>query len=70
MPQRRENDPRRKASMPTPIGMGALAGYGDFEREHMRHQHHKMEEAIVDRHGNDMEAANREVKEYREKHGY
>lgn len=69
MAERREHDKSRQGGpWPSPIGMGALAGYGDFEREAERKKHHKAEEDIIEKHGT--EKGNPLVKEYRKKHGY
>lgn len=70
MAERRENDPKRKGGpWPTPIGMGALAGYGDFEREAERKKHRKAEEDIIDTTPSIAEG-NKKVKEYQQQHGY
>ena len=51
---RRENDPaRRGGPWPTPIGMGALVGYGDFERAHKRKLEHQEEEQAFESGGMD-----------------
>jgi hypothetical protein len=64
MPKDRAHDPKRKFTGPSPIGMGALAGYGDFAREKQRQEHHKAEEAAFESGG--MEAVNK----YRKETGY
>jgi hypothetical protein len=46
----RAKDPKRVAGpWPTPIGMGALAGYGDFEAAKVRQEAHKRESEAFDR---------------------
>ena len=77
MPKRRERDLRRVAKVDgreipynLGTGMGALADPSDYERAAIRNYHMKKEEEIVDRHGDDMEAANAVVKQYRKEQGY
>lgn len=50
MAKNRANDPKRVAGpWPSPIGMGALAGYGDFQAAKERQEAHKRESEAFDR---------------------
>lgn len=77
MPERRERDSRRVAKVDgreipynLGTGMGALADPSDYEQAAIRDYHRKKEEEIVDRHGDNMDAANAIVKQYRKEQGY
>lgn len=61
VPRRESNKTRQAGPWPSPIGMGALVGYGDFERAKASQAHHKGEESAFESGG--MSA----VKEYRKK---
>lgn len=69
MAKDRAKDPKRMYTRPTVIGMGALVGYGDFDRAAERKKHRDAEEAIIDKTPS-IDEGNRLVQEYRKKHNY